>query len=212
MAELVSAPTQMIRLRTIKKLGLAKSGCEILEKKRDLLVKELRRLVYDLLKQRETLVKEINVGIAHLEKAIVYSGHKQLATVIETKKPHLEFTITPRSIMGVVLPLVKTKHQETQPDYGFSLTSFYYDLAFTTMRQLTKILATIIELEASVYKIANAIKKTQIRVNALKHVHIPRYEQLIVYIENYLEEKDREEFVRMKKIKDVLKEKDTHAC
>jgi len=60
------------------------------------------------------------------------------------------------------------------------------------------------ELEESVYRIANAVESTQRRINALKHVHIPRYREIVKTIEMILEEREREDFVRMKKVKSVI--------
>ena len=64
------------------------------------------------------------------------------------------------------------------------------------------------ELENSVYRLANAIKKTQRRANALKNIIIPRFESTVKFISDSLEEKEREEFSRMKVIKVVKKKKE----
>ena len=56
-------------------------------------------------------------------------------------------------------------------------------------------------MENSVYRLADAIKKTQKRANALKNIMIPRFEATVKFITDALEEKDREEFSRLKVIK-----------
>lgn len=57
------------------------------------------------------------------------------------------------------------------------------------------------EVDNSIYRLANAISKTQKRANALKNVVIPRYQSSIKEMTESLEEKEREEFSRMKVIK-----------
>ena len=85
---------------------------------------------------------------------------------------------------------------------GFFLTSlgpkflrFYYGCF---VKELTIKLA---EVENSAYRLAANIKKTQKRANALKNITIPMYTNLVHTISNALEEKEREEFTRLKVIK-----------
>ena len=66
------------------------------------------------------------------------------------------------------------------------------------MKELTADLATV---ETPAYRLAESIKKTQKRANALKNITIPSYQALVKDITNALEEKDREEFTRLKVIK-----------
>ena len=63
------------------------------------------------------------------------------------------------------------------------------------------------EVEASVWRLAAEIRKTQRRVNALENIFIPQYESTVKAIEEVLEESDREEFIRKKKVKSVLERK-----
>ncbi len=69
---------------------------------------------------------------------------------------------------------------------------------FYRVKELTVVLA---EVENSVYRLANTIRKTQKRANALKNISIPRFEETIKFISESLEEKEREEFSRQKVIK-----------
>ena len=71
-------------------------------------------------------------------------------------------------------------------------------IAFERVKELTADLATV---ETSAYRLAESIKKTQKRANALKNITIPSYQTLVKDITNALEEKDREEFTRLKVIK-----------
>ena len=73
---------------------------------------------------------------------------------------------------------------------------------FYNVKQLTVLLA---EVENSVYRLANTIRKTQKRANALRNISIPRFESTIKVISEALEEKEREEFTRQKVIKEMKK-------
>ena len=76
--------------------------------------------------------------------------------------------------------------------------------AFNEFSDLLEQIAQLAELEGAVFNIANDIQKTQKRVNALKHVFIPKYTEIVKRIELVLEEKDREEFIRLKTAKKLI--------
>ena len=75
------------------------------------------------------------------------------------------------------------------------------DNAYVCFRRVKELCAELAEIESSIYRLAIAIQKTQKRANALKNIVIPGYRQDIAYITEFLEEKEREEFIRMKVIK-----------
>ena len=105
-----------------------------------------------------------------------------------------------RSVMGVEIPIVLMDDTPEKPSYGMKNTTSSLDeavLKFGNVKRLTRQLA---QVEISVYRIADSVKKTQKRANALKNIMIPRYEAETRNIQNALEEKDREEFSRLKVI------------
>ena len=109
--------------------------------------------------------------------------------------------IKTRSIMGTEIPLAEYDRQPVVPTYSFYSTKQSLDaarIAFDHVKDLTIKLSTV---ENSAYRLASSISKTQKRANALKNITIPMYEALTKNIADALEEKDREEFTRLKVIK-----------
>ena len=108
-----------------------------------------------------------------------------------------------RSVMGVEIPIVTVA--ESKPDqtlfYGLGTTNPAFDEAYVCFREVKILTAHLAEIENSVYRLADAIKKTQKRANALKNIMIPRFEETVKFISDALEEKEREEFSRLKVIK-----------
>ena len=103
--------------------------------------------------------------------------------------------------MGVEVPTIKREQPEFTTEYGFFRTNSAFDrtvLSFIEIRELIYELAVI---ENSVYKLAMEIKKTQKRANALDKIQIPRYRTTIKYIDEVLQEKEREDFFRLKRVK-----------
>lgn len=106
-----------------------------------------------------------------------------------------------RSIMGVEIPILGEIDSVILPQFGFARTNTSLDEAyykFLKVKQLTLLLA---EIENAIYRLAINVKRTQKRANALKNIMIPKYEKLTKDITNALEEKEREEFTRLKMIK-----------
>ncbi len=95
-----------------------------------------------------------------------------------------------------------------KPDYGFANTSVELDKAFKQFYKVLQLIADLARAEGTTFQIANDVRRTQRRVNALNYVLIPRYRNIAKSIELVLEEKDREEFVRTKIIKRVIKERE----
>jgi V/A-type H+-transporting ATPase subunit D len=115
------------------------------------------------------------------------------------------FVLDHRSIMGVTVPIIKMQmDKDAKPEYGFDDTSVLLDNAFNDFFNVLEQIAQLAELEGAVFNIANDIQKTQKRVNALKHVFIPKYTEIVKRIELVLEEKDREEFIRLKTSKKLI--------
>lgn len=133
----------------------------------------------------------INLGIHNIEKT-VYAIDEEKGIAINT-----------RSIMGVEIPMAAIDEGDSRPQYGLKGTSVALDVAREKFIAVKKLTVQLAEIENAIYRLAVNIKKTQKRANALKNIMIPRYEELVKFITESLEEKEREEFTRLKMIKKI---------
>jgi len=182
-----------------RSLALAKTGYELLDRKRTILVQEMMRLI-DKAKDIQGQIDEtFNTAYAALQQANMTLGviYEQAQGVPEEQGVHVRF----RSVMGVEIPSVTLTPREDKLPYGFLNSNNMLDEAYISFLRVKRLCAVLAELENSVYRLAVAIKKTQKRTNALKNIIIPLYERRIREIASSLEEKDREEFTRLKVIK-----------
>jgi len=198
-------PTRINLIRTKKTLKQSKSGLELLERKRDVLLRELRHFTYDAKKLRD----EVNLVLARAFQSLTESkimiGSETVENVALAFSLKENFVLDHRSIMGVTVPIIKFQmEKDATPDYGFADTSASLDKTFNEFTNVLEHIAQLAELEGAAFKIADDIQKTQKRVNALKYVFIPVYTESVKYIELVLEEKDREEFIRMKTAKKMI--------
>lgn len=112
------------------------------------------------------------------------------------------FTLRTRSVMGVELPRVSAKYEQLPgPPYGLAFTSSELDDAYFKFQEVKELIRDLAETENCIYRLAYAIKKAQKRANALKNIVIPGLDSEIFRISDALEEKEREEFVRLKVVK-----------
>jgi V/A-type H+-transporting ATPase subunit D len=202
------SPTRINLIQTKKTLALAESGRGILERKRDVLLRELRHSIYDAERTREEMSAVLAKAFQSLKEANIAKGSETIENVAMGSTFKADFLLDYRSIMGVTVPIIKLQNKpERKPDYGFADTNASLDNAFKLFHSLLDIIAELARNEGITFQIANDIRKTQRRVNALNHVLIPMYRETVKNIELVLEEREREEFVRMKRIKKIIKER-----
>ena len=194
-------PTKGNLILAKNSLKLAHMGYDLMDKKRNILIRELMGMI-DEAKDIQT---QIDVTFREAYKALQVAnmeiGINNVQTFSYTVPVEDSIRIKTRSIMGVEIPLVESDPSGEVPTYAFYNTKESLDvarLAFEKVKELTLKLSMI---ENSAYRLAAAIKKTQKRANALKNITIPHYMQLSNDISDALEEKEREEFTRLKVIK-----------
>lgn len=182
-------------------LALCKTGYGLLDKKRNILIREMMNLIDAAKKIQEEIETVFTTAYSALQQANVDIGIDAVEKIGFAVDVENSLEIKFRSVMGVEIPIVLMDEQDAKPAYGMKNTASSLDEAaarFNDVKKLTRMLA---EIENSVYRLADNIKKTQKRANALKNIMIPRYEEETKHIQNALEEKDREEFSRLKVIK-----------
>lgn len=194
-------PTKGNLILAKNSLALSKQGFDLMDKKRNILIKELMELV----DQAKDIQSQINVtfrtAYSALQRANLDIGISYVQEISRTVPVEDSIQIKTRSVMGTEIPLVQANESSNAPTYAYYGTKASLDeakAAFEKVKQLTIRLSAV---ENAAYRLAINIKKTQKRANALKNITIPKYEELTKSISNALEEKEREEFTRLKVIK-----------
>lgn len=193
-------PTKGNLIKTKRQLAQAVMGYDLMDRKRNILIREMVALVDE--------AKELRSGIEHtyseayraLESANVTMGLiENLAQMFPIEN---SLDVSVRSVMGVELPKITADIKPvTRPNYPMRLTNSAFDYAYICFNRVKELTVRLAEVENSIYRLAVAIKKTQKRANALKNIMIPRFKEQVKFITNALDEKEREEFSRQKVIK-----------
>ena len=201
------SPTRINLIQTKKTLTLAQSGRDVLERKRDILLRELRNSIYEAERARGELIEALLKAYQALKEANMAKGSETISNIACGSRFEADFFVDSKSIMGVTVPAVEFQSsREVKPDYGFANTTSELDKAFKQFYGILALIADLARAEGTTVQIANDVKRTQRRVNALNYVLIPMYQNITKQIALVLEEKDREEFVRTKRIKHMIRE------
>lgn len=137
---------------------------------------------------------------AALQRANITGGFRE--DLAENVPIDDSLSVRYRSVMGVEIPIVECDDRlPDAPPYGLAESNSALDEAYLRFIEVKKLSVVMAEVENSVYRLADAIKKTQKRAKALKNIIIPEAEASVREISAVLEEKEREEFSRMKIIK-----------
>jgi V/A-type H+-transporting ATPase subunit D len=203
MARLKLSPTRSNLTLVKQRLALARQGHDLLNKKRDVLMVELLRLVEDAERIQTEAQAAFERGYETIEEARVAVGTERLRRMALSQATDIHLHITPRSIMGVVVPSVDYRVPPPRPVYGFGNSSVSLDQAEQAWGQVLALVGPLAEKVTTVWRLALELRRTQRRVNALENLFIPAYEETLAYIQETLEEKDREELFRMKRAKEL---------
>lgn len=192
-------PTKANLMATQKSLSLAKLGYELMDRKRNILVREMMQLVDEEKEVESTINEAYKKAYASLQKANITLGrcsdYARTVPLDETLK------VDYKSVMGVEIPQITLGEQDMKNYYGFDTTNSYLDEAYFNFNEAKKLSVKLVETQTSIYRLADAIKKTQKRANALNNIMIPKFTQTVKFISEALDEKEREDFTRLKVVK-----------
>ena len=196
-------PTKGNLMLAKNSLALARQGFDLMDKKSNVLLKELMALIDEAKDIQEQIDTTFTKAYACLQRANIEHGISKVQELAYTVPIEESIRIQTRSIMGTEIPLVRYDEKQNNLTYSFSSTRESIDMAREAFREVKDLTIKLSMVENSAYRLAGNIKKTQKRANALKNITIPMYTELVRNINNALEEKEREEFTRLKVIKSM---------
>ena len=194
-------PTRSNLIRIKQDLQFAREGYEILDRKREVLTTELIRVAHEASELQEKMWKLQAEAYRALEKAQLTMGREHVEWAALAAHKSIDVQLKFRGIMGVPLPTVEASGGPPEMLYSLGDTSATLDEASAAFRAVLNLIPQLSMLVTAVFRLANELRKTQRRVNALQHIFIPEYEEIVAFIISTLEERDREETFRLKLLK-----------
>lgn len=207
-------PTKLELIRIRRSLHVAQNVHRILEDKRDILVRRLNELIEEAEDARRRLMEPLMRAYDALHESMLSMGPLRLQSVAANVPESVSVRAKSRTIIGISIPIVEVE-DSGRPGltYGFADTTVSLDEAAGMFRELVGTVCKAAELENAIFRLAEELKRTQRLLNALEHVVIPKYKEAIKFISMTLEERERDDFVKLKHIKRrlELREAGSHA-
>ncbi|KAK8802302.1 hypothetical protein WA538_003466 [Blastocystis sp. DL] len=208
MSDQKALPTRMVLQSFKGKLVSANKGYELLKKKSDALTVRFRKLLKEIMETKKEVAemsKEASISLAEANWAAgdiarkVRDNVNQAAEVVEV---HID------NVGGVKLPIFKSKHRDVESDeITLVRGGSQIEKCAKIWAELLQVIIRLSSLQTAFISLDEAIKVTNRRVNALDNVVIPGVQKTIAYIETELDELEREDIFRLKKVLEVKKKK-----
>jgi V/A-type H+-transporting ATPase subunit D len=198
------APTKGTLITIKEELLLAVKAHELLERKREVLINELMRYLHDLREAEAKFHAKFVEGLKKFQAAKARMGEERTGVAMSFPVTPNKFNILHRSVMGVRILELSIEKPAGQPMPGPGGGVPELDQAYRALQEALTLLGNYVTRIGSVWRLATEVKKTQRRVNALESIFIPRYEETRDFIQAVLEESEREEFFRQKRVKNKL--------
>ncbi len=188
-------------LRARSRLGLARKGKNILKKRLITLMNEAMKRINAVRKLRREFLELYEKALKDVEKAEVYDGYLAVKAASLLNESRLEVSIEEGNVAGVKVPVIEYSFEKKKSGISPFTTSLRLYRAKESWEKVAEKAMEMAQLEAVVKKILEEIEKTRKRVNALEHKLIPELEEACRTIAFRLEEMEREDFARLKRIK-----------
>ena len=201
MSPLNIAPTRRNFFETRRRLARIIEGHDLLEEKRQILIMELMAQVEAARRIKEDVTRTMGAAYDALRRAAVRTGLTGLMR--QNCGIHMEHSLAfrARSVMGVPVPQIECRPAELSLQFGLTDGRSHTDEVLRRFLEAVPLVCQLAQVENAVLRLAREIKRTQRRVNALEKIYIPEYRDTLRYIAGVLEERQREEFVVLRKVK-----------
>ena len=202
------SPTKIELLKYKRSSKVAITVQKILDDKREVLLKRINEMIDQATKARGDIWAPLQDVYRTVNEAYLTLGTNTVDSVAQSTPASMEIDVDVKRVVDVSIPTfsIKEIHADSMP-YGFADTNATIDRAAKQIKTMLPQICKAAEFENSIISLAKALEKTQKLLNALENIIIPMYESRIRFILATLEERDREEFVRLKKVKAVIEKR-----
>lgn len=201
MARLPLAPTKSSLLLVKARLATAREGHDLLEQKRLILAAEIMKRLTEVRQREAALEKETDLAYRALGRLFTRIGRRKSREMSQVSQYPSTVQPTTTLAAGMEFFSLEVSLPPAAPQLGLVNSPVETDRVTALFLNLLPLAAGLASLRAQVQALARELKKNQRRVNALEKIVIPQTEETRIYIENVLEEQERESFFARKRLK-----------
>ena len=175
---------------------------KILDDKRKVLLKNIEEMIAEAQKTSGGIWEPLQDIYKSVNESYLSLGVATVDSVAQSTPGVMEVESDVKRVVDVTIPVLSVTEKDTKSiPYGFADTNASIDRGAKLIKDLLPKICKAAEYENSIFSLAKALEKTQKLLNALENVIIPQYKQRVRFILATLEEREREEFARLKKVK-----------
>jgi V/A-type H+-transporting ATPase subunit D len=192
-------------------IGLARQGRDLLDEKRTALMREFMRVVDRVLAGRDVLQERATEARRALARAEAVAGTEAVRSAAMATRGEVTLVVQAANVMGVNVPVIEQRRVARSPlGRGYSVVgmSITIDEAAAAFESEIDHLIQLAQNELRLTRLASEIQHTSRRVNALEHILIPRLIAERDYIQLALDERERADHFRLKRVKRRLQARD----
>ncbi|SMP07454.1 V/A-type H+-transporting ATPase subunit D [Desulfurobacterium pacificum] len=190
---MIKSRTELLKLK--EEIKFLEDGKAIFEEKRNILLKEVMAIVDEIEEKRKRLNAKVLEGYKTLSKAIMEVGEGRLLKE-SSGGGKIVLSVAEQVFAGVVVPKVSFEFEkEVVVERGEGIFSKLSERIF---REVVELILEIAELEMKGWRLAEEIKKTTVRINAIENFYLPDYREKAKKIEEELEESERNAIALLK--------------
>ncbi|MEM0449810.1 MAG: V-type ATP synthase subunit D [Methanomassiliicoccales archaeon] len=204
MPKLDVKPTRSELLEVKRRIKLSQAGYKILKMKRDGLILEFFKILEEAKEIRQKVNSDYEKAMEKIAIAKAVDGVIAVKSAAFALRVHPEIQLRSKNVMGLVVPQIEAVSLRAEADkrgYGLIGTSVYIDEAAKAFEDLIETIVKAAEIETTMKRLLDEIEKTKRRVNALEYKVIPELKEAQAFIALRLEEMERENIFRLKRIK-----------
>jgi V/A-type H+/Na+-transporting ATPase subunit D len=203
-------PTRMELMKKKAQIRLAEQGRDLLREKMDALIQEFFRVLSTVSDSRDELELVSRAADLTLLIAQATDDPVTLKSAGFATRRSITVGISGKNIMGVPVPVIEKKRvSKTTLERGYSVitTSARIDEVAEQYEAELDLLIKLAETETAMRRLGAEIQMNRRRVNALEQILIPELKSQAKYIKNAIEEREREDLFRLKKVKSIIEKK-----
>ncbi|MDD2715303.1 MAG: V-type ATP synthase subunit D [Candidatus Wallbacteria bacterium] len=201
MSKLPVTPTKGNLIKLKIEYRFVQQGHKLLDEKKRVLIAEIMKIVEAAQKKREELNRTLPEIFRFYYKAQIFNGERALCSANVARHKQYQLTVLEKSFIGVIFPTINFSTSNLSTAHSLIGNSSHLDLFLIEMQKFMKLLFELIEVETRLWRLGFELKKVMKRVNALEYIILPQYEETLKFIEEVLEEIDREDFFMRKVLK-----------
>jgi len=165
---------------------------------------EFFNIIAEIKEARQEVDKSLAEAFSALTQAKMIMGPARVIEFAYASKFEVDLKISTRSMMGVRVPVLSVEQRSSELPYSLADSSIKFDVMGEKFKQALKSIVHLAEIESTVKRLALEIERTKRRVSALETVVIPRLDATVRFVKLALEEREREDFVRLKMVRDWI--------